>query len=162
MVIGGLQRLSLSDFPGRIAAIVFTRGCNFRCAYCHNPELVDPARYADVIPQEEILRYLSVRRDMLQGVVVSGGEPTLQDDLPGFLQAARGLGTLGSPASVAPLRRALADDSWWGCFYAAVALAEHGERGQAALQDAQADPEPVVRDMARYLLERGPMIPALP
>ena len=46
MVIGGLQKLSLSDFPGRVAAIVFTRGCNLRCPYCHNPELVDPARYA--------------------------------------------------------------------------------------------------------------------
>ena len=54
MVIGGLQKFSLSDFPGLISAIVFTRGCGFRCPYCHNPELVDPSRFASEIPLDEI------------------------------------------------------------------------------------------------------------
>jgi HEAT repeat protein len=77
-------------------------------------------------------------------------------------QAAKGLGTLGSPVSVSYLRAALADDHWWVRFYAAVALAELGQAGHAALQSALADPEPTVRDMARYLVERGPWLPALP
>ncbi len=92
MVIGGFQKFSLADFPGKISAIVFTRGCNFRCPYCHNPELVDSARYAPEIPQEEILRFLSSRRGQLQGVVLTGGEPTLHDDLPSFLSEIHALG----------------------------------------------------------------------
>jgi len=77
-------------------------------------------------------------------------------------QAAKGLGTLGSPTSVPLLRAALGDEHWWVRFYAAVALAELGEPGHAALHAAVADPEPTVRDMARYLVERGPLLPALP
>jgi HEAT repeat protein len=77
-------------------------------------------------------------------------------------QAAKGLGALGSASSVPLLRHALTDDHWWVRFYAAVALAELGEAGHAALQSAVADPEPTVRDMARYLIERGPTLPALP
>jgi len=92
MVIGGLQKFSLQDFPGKIAAIVFCRGCNVRCPYCHNPELVDPGRYAASIPPAEVLDFLSTRRGRLQGVVVTGGEPTLHRDLPDFLAAIRDLG----------------------------------------------------------------------
>jgi HEAT repeat protein len=77
-------------------------------------------------------------------------------------QAAKGLGSLGSATSVPLLRTALGDAHWWVRFYAAVALAELGETGHAALQAAVADPEPTVRDMARYLVERGPVLPALP
>lgn len=92
MVIGGFQKFSLADFPGKISAIVFTRGCNFRCPYCHNPELVDPARYTPDIPQEEVLRFLGSRKGQLQGVVLTGGEPTLHGDLPSFLTEIRALG----------------------------------------------------------------------
>ena len=77
-------------------------------------------------------------------------------------QAAKGLGALGSPGSVPGLRAALADDHWWVRFYAAVALAELGESGHTALRAGLADPEPTVRAMARYRLERGPLLPALP
>ena len=92
MVIGGLQKFSLSDFPGMISAIVFTRGCNFRCPYCHNPELVDPERFAQPIRQEDVLSFLASRKGQLQGVVVTGGEPTIHADLPSFLDAVRHLG----------------------------------------------------------------------
>ena len=85
MVIGGLQKFSLSDFPDRISAIIFTRGCGFRCPYCHNPELVDPCRYVDSLACETVLSFLASRRGLLQGVVVTGGEPTLHDDLPDLL-----------------------------------------------------------------------------
>jgi pyruvate formate lyase activating enzyme len=92
MVIGGFQKFSLSDFPERISAIVFTRGCGFRCPYCHNPELVDPSRYVPALSYETVLSFLESRRGLLQGVVVSGGEPTIHDDLPDFLAAIKGMG----------------------------------------------------------------------
>ncbi len=92
MIIGGLQKFSISDFPGRISAIVYTRGCNFRCPYCHNPELVDPALYTEPIPQAAVLEFLSGRTGRLQGVVVTGGEPTIHPDLPVFLSSVRRLG----------------------------------------------------------------------
>ncbi|MGA2378241.1 MAG: anaerobic ribonucleoside-triphosphate reductase activating protein [Spirochaetia bacterium] len=92
MVIGGLQRFSLSDFPGFISAIVFTRGCGFRCPYCHNPELVEPSRYAEEFPLNEVKEFLLSRRGRLQGVVVTGGEPTLHGDLPAFLDELKHMG----------------------------------------------------------------------
>lgn len=92
MLIGGLQKVSLSDFPGKIAAIVFTRGCNFRCPYCHNPELVDPGRYASPLEEKSVIAYLRSRTGMIQGVVVTGGEPTMHDDLPLFLATVKEMG----------------------------------------------------------------------
>jgi pyruvate formate lyase activating enzyme len=94
MVIGGLQKFSLIDYPGRISAIVFTRGCNFRCPYCHNPELVDPARYGPILPEAEVLSFLESRRGRLDAVTLTGGEPTLQPDLDRFLHAVKGMGYL--------------------------------------------------------------------
>ena len=92
MRIGGLQKLSLIDYPGKVAAIVFTQGCNFRCPYCHNPELVLPEYFGAVIPEEEVLSFLKRRRGQLTGVVITGGEPTQQRDLILFLQKIKGLG----------------------------------------------------------------------
>jgi HEAT repeat protein len=77
-------------------------------------------------------------------------------------QAAKGLSILGSPDSVPRLAVALRDAQWWVRFYAAAALAESGATGEAALSRALDDPEPRVRDMARYLLERGQLVPVLP
>jgi pyruvate formate lyase activating enzyme len=90
--IGGFQSFSLSEFPGRIAAVVFCRGCNFRCPYCHNPELVDPARYSPPWPEQTVFEQLEARRGKLQGVVITGGEPILQHDLGAFLVKVRSLG----------------------------------------------------------------------
>ncbi len=94
MIIGGLQRFSLIDYPGKISAIVFTRGCNFRCPYCHNPELVDPQRYAEPWQEEEYWAFLQSRTQKLDAVVVTGGEPTLQEDLEPFLEKIRKMGFL--------------------------------------------------------------------
>lgn len=92
MTIGGFQSFSLSEFPGRISAVVFCQGCNFRCPYCHNPELVDPGRFAPAWPEERVMRELTARREKIQGVVITGGEPTLQHDLERFIRDVRGLG----------------------------------------------------------------------
>ena len=94
MKIGGLQRISLIDYPGQICAIVFTQGCNFRCPYCHNPELVDPAQYGPLLPEEDVVRFLEKRRGKLDAVSVTGGEPTLQPDLERFLQRIKDMGYL--------------------------------------------------------------------
>lgn len=81
MKIGGFQKLSLIDYPGKTCAVIFTQGCNFRCVYCHNPELVYPELFSKLIPFKEICEFLKERRGLLDGVVFSGGEPTLQEDL---------------------------------------------------------------------------------
>lgn len=86
MNIGGLQKFSLLDYPGKLAAIIFTQGCNFRCPYCHNPELVDPQRYSPLLNTEWVLRFLYKRHKKLSAVVITGGEPTLQEDLIPFLK----------------------------------------------------------------------------
>ncbi|MBN1870800.1 MAG: anaerobic ribonucleoside-triphosphate reductase activating protein [Candidatus Omnitrophica bacterium] len=92
MKIGGLLKFSLIDYPGKVAAVIFTQGCNFRCPYCHNPELVEPKRFRDPIPEEEVLGFLKVRVGQIEGVVVTGGEPTLQKDLIEFLKKIKHLG----------------------------------------------------------------------
>jgi pyruvate formate lyase activating enzyme len=92
MTIGGFQSFSLSEFPGKISAVVFCQGCNFRCPYCHNPELVDPERFSPPWPEARVMRELSSRRGRIQGVVITGGEPTLQQDLERFISVVRALG----------------------------------------------------------------------
>jgi len=94
MKIGGLQKFSLIDYPGRISAIVFTQGCNFRCPYCHNPELVDPAQYGPILSEEEVISFLEKRRGKLDAVTVTGGEPTLQPDIDRFLEVIKAMGYL--------------------------------------------------------------------
>lgn len=92
MVVGGLLKASFSDYPGRVAGVVFTRGCNFRCPWCHNPGLVDPARYVPEVPLEKALQFLDGRRRFLDAVVVSGGEPTVQPGILWFLRELKGMG----------------------------------------------------------------------
>lgn len=92
MEIGGIQKFSTVDYPGYTVASIFTIGCNMRCGYCHNPELVLPEQYAGAIPTEEILEFLESRRGLLDGVAISGGEPTMQPDLPAFIRNVRAMG----------------------------------------------------------------------
>ena len=91
MRIGGFQKITLTDFPGKIAAIVFTSGCPFRCGFCHNPELVVPP-FSQTIDEGKIFTYLKRRVGLLEGVVITGGEPTIHPDLLGFIQNIRTLG----------------------------------------------------------------------
>jgi pyruvate formate lyase activating enzyme len=86
MDIGGLQRFSLIDYPDKICAIIFTQGCNFKCPYCHNPELSNPDLYETTIPEEDVFSFLVKRRGKLDAVTITGGEPTLQSDLIDFIK----------------------------------------------------------------------------
>ena len=94
MKIGYVQKTSFIDFPGKISAIVFTQGCNFRCPYCHNPELVDPERFCDTLFPQDVFAYLEKRKGKLDGVVITGGEPSLQAKLIPFIQKVKSLGYL--------------------------------------------------------------------
>ncbi len=86
MLLKGLQKLTLLDFPGRLAATVFVGGCNFRCPFCHNASLVLPEKFGPTLPEEEFFSFLESRKGKITGVCVSGGEPTLHAELPAFLK----------------------------------------------------------------------------
>lgn len=92
MRIGGLEKNSLIDFAPRISCVVFTKGCNFACPYCHNPGLVAPGYDTGDYSESEIMDFLGRRRHLLDGVVISGGEPTLQSDLPAFCARLKEMG----------------------------------------------------------------------
>lgn len=92
VAIGGVQKLSMVDYPGHVAAALFLIGCNMRCGYCHNPELVLPDRYAQSIPVDEVMIFLRSRVGRLDGVVISGGEPTMSEDLPELARMIKALG----------------------------------------------------------------------
>ncbi len=96
MLIKGLQKLTLLDFPGKMACTVFVGGCNFKCPFCHNASLALGERVSktDTIPTEEFFAFLQKRRGILEGVCVSGGEPTLMPDLISFLNNIKEMGFL--------------------------------------------------------------------
>jgi len=89
--VGGLTPLSTSDWPGKLAAVVFCQGCPWRCGYCHNPGLI-PARGESEIPWDDVLAFMHRRQGLLDGVVFSGGEPTAQADLLEAMREVRALG----------------------------------------------------------------------
>ena len=91
MKISGLQKLTLLDYPGKMACTVFTHGCNFRCGFCHNALLVTEDN-SDIISEDEFFAFLKKRQGILEGVCISGGEPTLQADLSEFITKVKSLG----------------------------------------------------------------------
>ena len=91
MKIHGLQKMTLLDFPGRVACTVFLGGCDFRCPYCHNFELVDGSAPA-IMEEGELFAFLEKRRGLLDGVAITGGEPTLRPDLPELMRRIRDMG----------------------------------------------------------------------
>ena len=93
MIFGGIQKNSLIDYPEKISCILFITGCNFRCPYCHNPQLVlNPTASPDFLTEKWFLQFIEKRKGFLDGIVLSGGEPTLQHQLPSFCQKIKALG----------------------------------------------------------------------
>ena len=92
MNICGYQKTTLLDYPGHVAATIFTGGCNFRCPFCHNSDLVVNSTMSPCISQEEIFSFLKKRKNVLSGICITGGEPTLQTNLSEFIKKVRSLG----------------------------------------------------------------------
>ena len=92
MKIGGLQKVSLIDYPGLISAVVFLQGCNFKCPYCHNPELVDPSLFRTCIGENDVIEFLNTRKGKLDAVSITGGEPAIQDKLHTFIKQIKKMG----------------------------------------------------------------------
>ena len=153
MRISGLQKLTLLDFPGHTACTVFTGGCNYRCPFCHNAELVLRPGEQPEIPEAEFFSLLQKRRGLLDGVAVTGGEPTLQPDLPEFLRRIREMGyavkldTNGTHPDL--LKRLVAEDL---VQYAAMDIKNSPGRyaETAGTEDPQLDR---IRESAAFLLE---------
>lgn len=142
LAVGGLTPFTTIDFPGRLAAVVFCQGCPWRCTYCHNPHLLP--RGAGAMAWPDILKWLENRRDLLDGVVFSGGEPLLQRGLPAALAEIRALGfaTAMHTAGAYPGRLAAALPllDWVGfdvkapfADYAAIVGCDGGPAARAAL-----------------------------
>lgn len=96
MKIGGFQKLSLIDYPGKLSSIVFTVGCNLRCPFCYVPQLVlsEKAKDVKLVPEEEVFSYLKSNKDLIDAVVITGGEPTLQEDIVEFAKKIKDMGFL--------------------------------------------------------------------
>ncbi|MDP4197695.1 MAG: anaerobic ribonucleoside-triphosphate reductase activating protein [Bacteroidota bacterium] len=92
MRLAYFQKVSLIDYPGKISSVIFTQGCNFRCGFCHNPQLVLPELFEKTITKEEIFEYLKRRKGKIEAVVVTGGEPSIHQDLPDLLKEIKELG----------------------------------------------------------------------
>ena len=86
MVISGFQKLTLVDYPGHTACIVFTQGCNFKCPFCHNSDLINFDNNSNRIDEQVLFDYLDKRKGLIDGVCVSGGEPLLQKDIELFIR----------------------------------------------------------------------------
>ncbi len=89
--IGGLQKFTMIDYPSKISAVIFTQGCNLRCPYCHNRHLVLPEYFGRKLGEKEILEFLKSRIKMVEGVVISGGEPTIQEGIEDFIKKIKDL-----------------------------------------------------------------------
>lgn len=92
MKISGMQKLTLLDYPGKTACLLFTQGCNFRCPFCHNKDLLNNENSESIIREEEVFRYLEKRKGLIDGVCISGGEPLLQEDIEAFISKIKQMG----------------------------------------------------------------------
>ncbi|MBE0601962.1 MAG: anaerobic ribonucleoside-triphosphate reductase activating protein [Firmicutes bacterium] len=151
-MIAGLQKMTLLDYPGKVAATVFIGGCNFRCPYCHNASLLHPANDAHEITEDTVLAFLKSRKGLLDGVCVTGGEPLLWDGLKAFLRKVKEMGFLVKldtngtrPDTLKALVREGLVDS--------VAMdLKHAPGKYALAAGTKADVLPAVRESVSYLL----------
>jgi len=92
MKIAGFKKQSLIDYPGNISSVVFTQGCNFRCEYCHNPDLVLPEKFGSCYQEDDLFAYWQKYQHLLDAVCITGGEPCIHSDLPDFIRRIKSLG----------------------------------------------------------------------
>lgn len=92
MTISGMQKLTLLDYPGNTACLLFTQGCNFRCPFCHNKDLVGKDNEHEIVDEKEVFTYLEKRKGILDGVCITGGEPLLQKDIEEFITKVKNMG----------------------------------------------------------------------
>ncbi|EKD49254.1 MAG: hypothetical protein ACD_63C00208G0004 [uncultured bacterium] len=92
MIISGIQKTTFIDYPGKVASTLFLAGCNFRCPFCHNRNLVLNAKWLEKISEDKVLSFLRKRKKYLEGVCITGGEPLIYDDLAGFIKEIKGIG----------------------------------------------------------------------
>ncbi|RXQ95843.1 anaerobic ribonucleoside-triphosphate reductase activating protein [Ancylomarina salipaludis] len=92
MKIAGFKKQSLIDYPGNISSVVFTQGCNFRCPYCHNPDLVLPDKFGSCYKESELFAYWQKYQHLLDAVCITGGEPCIHNDLPDFIRKIKNMG----------------------------------------------------------------------
>ena len=154
MMICGLQKMSMVDYPGKLAATVFTGGCNLRCPFCHNALLVTRLSESPALDIQEVLRFLRSRRGLLDAVVLSGGEPLLHAGAADFLQAARDMDFLVKLDTNGCFPQALADILARGLVdYVAMDLKNRPEKYAATVGLPQFDLAPVEESLA--LLRRS-------
>jgi pyruvate formate lyase activating enzyme len=154
----GLVKTSLIDYPGAVAAALFTCGCNLRCPYCHNPALVEGPVPENMLPADEVLRFLHTRRKVLEGVCISGGEPLLHAELPDFIREVRSLGykvKIDTNGSMPDTLKALAVD------YIAMDIKTAPEKyaellcGSSKQRVLSAEIAVAVRESAAYIIGSG-------
>ena len=153
MIIHGFQKMTLLDYPGKVACTLFTAACNFRGPFCHNAGLVTCISAAERIDEEEIFAYLRKRQGILDGVCITGGEPTLQKDLPDFIRTVRDLGyavKLDTNGSDPELLAALIDEGLVD--YVAMDIKNTKEKYAATIGLADYDLSPVEKSV-KLLLE---------
>ncbi len=92
MTISGMQKLTLLDYPGNTACLIFTQGCNFRCPFCHNKDLLNESGENQIVSENEVFSYLEKRKGVIDGVCISGGEPLLQKDIESFITKVKEMG----------------------------------------------------------------------
>lgn len=153
MKIHGLEKLSLVDYDGFTAATVFTGGCNFLCPFCHNAALVTGTKLQPIIPEEEVLAYLTKRKGLLDGVCVTGGEPTIDPSLPDFLKKVKDLGysvKLDTNGTNPEVLKRLAGEGYID--YAAVDIKNSKEKYPETVGKPKFDVSPVA-ETVRFLLK---------
>lgn len=154
MKIKGFQKTTLLDFPGKVAATVFTGGCNFRCPFCHNASLVLNPNEVDDIDEEYVLSYLKKRKGILDGVCITGGEPLLQKDILSFVEKIKEIGLLIKIDTNGSYFNALKDIINSGCVdYIAMDIKNSFERYAETIGLSEI-PENVIKSI-EYIMSSG-------